>query len=49
MLSWMGATIALLIVACSAVGSSPLEDRILDYLRNGYTRSDRSTDNMFLR
>ena len=52
MLSW-GANLAVLIAVCSAaVGwglPTDFEDRVLDYLRNGYSRSQRTTDDMFLR
>ena len=58
MLSWAA---LYAIVACSAfaVGRAapsaaaeaglPLEDRIMDYLRNGYSRQQRTTEDMFLR
>ena len=59
MLSWgTKANIAVLIVACSAAlgwgvpsteAEAMLEDRIRAYLRNGYSRSHRTTDDMFLR
>ena len=60
MLSW-AAVYAIAAVACSAfaVGRAapsaaaeaglPLEDRIMDYLRNGYSRQQRTTEDMFLR
>ena len=56
MLSW-GTNVTVLIAACFAAAvlwgapsaEALLEDRILDYLRNGYSRSQRTTDDMFLR
>ena len=35
--------------AAAAEAGLPLEDRIMDYLRNGYSRSQRTTEDMFLR
>ena len=61
MLSWAAVYAIAAAVACSAfaVGRAapsaaaeaglPLEDRIMDYLRNGYSRQQRTTEDMFLR
>ena len=35
--------------AAAAEAGMPLEDRIMDYLRNGYSRQQRTTEDMFLR
>ena len=55
MLSWAAVYAIAAAVACSAAAAAaaeaglPLEDRIMDYLRNGYSRQQRTTEDMFLR